>query len=263
MRRPLFLTFLFVSVLVSGRGQDSASSPQPAKNDPKQVQAPVPIESPEAQVPEEAQRRHLTGVCVVSLIVDANGQPQNPHIVRCTDPMFVDSSLAAIRKYRFKPARRLDGTPVPVMVSIDITYKLKTNDRALGSEEPSTRVRYDFSTPAGITSAEPDGIGVYPFTKAFDPPNSPPRMVEFVSKGFGRAALPFPDGVACDVLLTIDAKGKPSGARISRCDNPVLEKPAVDSLLKSKYKAGLLNGKAVAVRVNVRLAYEGFSTQTN
>ena len=83
-------------------------------------------------------------------------------------------------------------------------------------------------------------------------------MVQFASKGFGQAAAVFPDGTACKVVLVIDAKGKPLNASISQCDKRTLEHPAIDSLMKSKFKPATLNGKEVPVRVLVYMMYEGF-----
>ena len=42
------------------------------------VSAPVPIFTPEAEFSDEARRAKYQGVCLVRLIVDAQGNPQNP-----------------------------------------------------------------------------------------------------------------------------------------------------------------------------------------
>ena len=46
------------------------------------VSAPVPIFTPEAEFSDEARRAKYQGVCLISLIVDAQGNPQNPRVVR-------------------------------------------------------------------------------------------------------------------------------------------------------------------------------------
>ena len=60
---------------------------------------------------------------------------------------------------------------------------------------------------------------------------------------------------ACDVLLTISEKGKASEPKVAHCNRPELEKPAVESLLKSDYKPGMVNGKAVPMRGSIHLNY--------
>jgi hypothetical protein len=60
---------------------------------------------------------------------------------------------------------------------------------------------------------------------------------------------------ACNIVLTISAKGKPSDPQVTSCDRPALEKPAVASLLRSQYKPDRVNGKAVPMRAAIRLEY--------
>lgn len=87
------------------------------------VSAPVPIFSPEAEFSDEARRAKYQGVCLVSLIVDAQGNPQNPRVVRGLGRGLDEKALEAVRKYKFKPAMK-GNTPVPVMMSIEVNFKL-------------------------------------------------------------------------------------------------------------------------------------------
>ena len=56
-------------------------------------------------------------------MVDANGMPQNEQVVKSLDPGLDQNALAAVAQYRFKPAMK-DGVPVPVKITIDVTFKL-------------------------------------------------------------------------------------------------------------------------------------------
>lgn len=216
---------------------------------------PVPITQPVAQVPEEAKFRMLGGTCFVSMLIDINGNPQNLRILHCTDPMFAHNSLAAAATYKFKPATTQDGKAVPAAIAIQVNFSLG-NPGDPGRDLPMP-IGYAFSPPPGATSTGPDANGIYPLTELFARPNAIPQMVEFANKGFEQAVRPFSAGAACDVLITINAKGKPSDAQVSHCDKPVLERPALQSLLKSKFKPAVLNGKAVAVRASVHLSFVG------
>jgi len=232
--------------------QQPAQSDEPQKVGPT-VRAPIPVSTPEASMPQKARLTQKNGICLISLVVDAKGEPVNPQVVRCSDSMFAANSMEAVKKYRFKPAVRVsDGTPVPVKLSIEINFRF--GDAISGSSEPPAQLRYAFSSPPGITSLEPDAEGVYALSKRLEMP----KISEFVSKGFAAAAMFAPDGTACRLLLTIDSKGKPSNAQILKCDKPSLDQVAIDSLMQSKYKPAKLNGKKVAVRAAVVLVYEGF-----
>jgi len=87
------------------------------------VSAPVPIFTPEAEFSDEARRAKYQGVCLISLIVDAQGNPQTPRVVRPLGMGLDEKALEAVRKYKFKPAMK-DGKPVAVMMSIEVNFRL-------------------------------------------------------------------------------------------------------------------------------------------
>jgi protein TonB len=88
------------------------------------ISAPVPVVWPEAEFSDEARRAKYQGVCLVSLIVDAQGNPQNPRIVRPLGMGLDEKALEAVRKYKFKPALKDGRTPVPVMITIEVNFRL-------------------------------------------------------------------------------------------------------------------------------------------
>ncbi len=88
------------------------------------ISAPVPVVWPEAEFSDEARRAKYQGVCLVSLIVDAQGNPQNPRVVRPLGMGLDEKALEAVRKYKFKPAMKDGRTPVPVMITIEVNFRL-------------------------------------------------------------------------------------------------------------------------------------------
>ena len=86
-------------------------------------------------------------------------------------------------------------------------------------------------------------------------------MIKFTDEGYGEAAFPLKGNGACDIVLTINAKGKASDPVVTHCDRPALEKPAIESLLKSHYKPGQVNGKAVAIRTSIHLELADLSPE--
>lgn len=87
------------------------------------VSAPVPLTSPEARYTPEAKKAKINGKCLVSLIVDRHGLPQNIQIAKSLDPGLDQNAMDAIARYRFKPAMR-NGEPVPVMVNVEVNFRL-------------------------------------------------------------------------------------------------------------------------------------------
>jgi TonB family protein len=88
------------------------------------VSAPVPLNNVEAEFSDEARRAKYQGVCIVSLIVDAQGNPQNPRVVRALGMGLDEKALEAVRKYKFRPAMKDGKTPVPVMISVEVNFRL-------------------------------------------------------------------------------------------------------------------------------------------
>jgi TonB family protein len=89
-----------------------------------QVSAPVPLFQPEAEFSDEARRAKYQGICVISVIVDAQGNPINPRVVRALGMGLDEKALEAVRKYKFKPAMKDGKTPVAVMVNIEVNFRL-------------------------------------------------------------------------------------------------------------------------------------------
>ena len=88
------------------------------------ISPPIPINNVEAEFSDEARRAKYQGVVLVSVIVDAQGNPQDPRVVRALGMGLDEKALEAVRKYRFKPAMRDGRTPVAVMVNVEVNFHL-------------------------------------------------------------------------------------------------------------------------------------------
>jgi protein TonB len=88
------------------------------------VSAPVALNQVEAEFSDEARRAKYQGVCLISLIVDAQGNPQNPRVVRALGMGLDEKALEAVRKYKFKPAYKQGKGPVPVMITVEVNFRL-------------------------------------------------------------------------------------------------------------------------------------------
>jgi periplasmic protein TonB len=88
------------------------------------ISAPVPLNTVEAEFSDEARRAKYSGVCLIQMIVDAHGMPQDPHVVRALGMGLDQKALEAVRKYRFKPALKDGKIPVPVMITVEVNFRL-------------------------------------------------------------------------------------------------------------------------------------------
>ena len=87
------------------------------------ISPPTVVYKPVAEYSDEAREKHFEGICLISLIVDAEGNPQNPRIIRAAGMGLDEKALEAVRKYRFKPAMKDGQTPVPVMITIEVNFR--------------------------------------------------------------------------------------------------------------------------------------------
>jgi len=88
------------------------------------VSAPVALNSVEAEFSDEARRAKYQGICLIQLIVDTQGNPQNPRVIRTLGMGLDEKALEAVRKYKFKPAMKDGKTPVPVMITVEVNFRL-------------------------------------------------------------------------------------------------------------------------------------------
>ncbi len=87
------------------------------------VSPPTVISSVDPEYSAEARSAKLTGIVVVSLIVDAQGMPESVHVVRPLGKGLDEKAIDAVRQYKFKPAM-YQGNAVPVAVNIDVNFQV-------------------------------------------------------------------------------------------------------------------------------------------
>jgi TonB family protein len=78
---------------------------------------------PEPVFAPEPRFFDVSGVVVLSAIVDEHGSVQNPVIVRRVEPRADQKALETVREWRFRPALK-DGNPVSVRMNIEVRFRL-------------------------------------------------------------------------------------------------------------------------------------------
>jgi TonB family protein len=87
------------------------------------VKAPLVLNSVQAQYTEKARLDKVQGVSLISLIVDAQGRPQAPAVIRSLRPDMDVKAMQAVMKYRFKPAT-MEGKPVATLITVEVNFRL-------------------------------------------------------------------------------------------------------------------------------------------
>jgi TonB family protein len=73
------------------------------------------------------KEKHLTSfqaIDLISLIVDAQGNPQNVCVQKPAGYGLDGEAVKAVKKYRFKPATKEDGTSVSVRITVKVDFRL-------------------------------------------------------------------------------------------------------------------------------------------
>ncbi len=87
------------------------------------VSAPKLIFAPDPEFTEKARRAKYQGVCVISVIVDAQGKPTRVQVVRHLGMGLDKKAVEAVKQYKFTPGMRF-GEPVAVAVMIEVNFRL-------------------------------------------------------------------------------------------------------------------------------------------
>ncbi len=87
------------------------------------VTAPVVIHKVEPEFTDAARRVKYQGVASVGLIVDAQGNPEDVHVVHPLGMGLDQKAVEAVRQYKFKPAM-FKGRAVPVQMVIEVDFHM-------------------------------------------------------------------------------------------------------------------------------------------
>ncbi len=88
------------------------------------ISAPVPLFTPEPEFSDEARRAKYQGICIIGLIVDTQGNPEDVHVVQALGMGLDQKAMEAVRQYKFKPAMLNGRTPVPVYLNVEVNFRL-------------------------------------------------------------------------------------------------------------------------------------------
>jgi TonB family protein len=94
----------------------------PAGQVGEHISAPIPtvITDPKIPVSGKIPKR---GHCFLGVTIDANGIPQNIHVVHELEPELDSNAMEAVRNWRFKPALRDGSTPVAAEGTVVATFE--------------------------------------------------------------------------------------------------------------------------------------------
>jgi TonB family protein len=91
---------------------------------PPGVTPPRAITTAVPEYSDEARRKHIEGVVLVSTLVNEQGEPTDIRVERSLGYGLDENAVRAVSQYRFQPAIDRDGHPVAVRIAIEVSYRL-------------------------------------------------------------------------------------------------------------------------------------------
>ncbi|MCC7540700.1 MAG: energy transducer TonB, partial [Deltaproteobacteria bacterium] len=77
------------------------------------------------EYPARARALELEGQVVLEVVVDREGRPEPAIRVLRSQPPFDGAAVAAVRRWRFRPARDAEGHPVRVLMEVPVRFELR------------------------------------------------------------------------------------------------------------------------------------------
>jgi TonB family protein len=109
--------------MMMGSASHHVADPQQIYHVGGDVTAPKLVYVPDPEYTEQARRAKYQGVCVISTVVDAQGNPTHVQVVRQLGMGLDNKAVEAVKQYKFEPGMRL-GKPVAVGVKIEVNFRL-------------------------------------------------------------------------------------------------------------------------------------------
>lgn len=87
------------------------------------IEAPVPVRMVPPKYPTDMRREGTSGIVTIKCTIDEKGNVTEPIVEKATNEAFVQPALEALRKWKFKPAKK-GGQPIALRVSIPIQFSM-------------------------------------------------------------------------------------------------------------------------------------------
>jgi periplasmic protein TonB len=87
------------------------------------VTPPVKIRDESPVYPEMPRQAKLEGQVVIEAVIGVTGDVVETRVLKAT-PLFAEAALAAVRQWKYRPTL-INGRPVPVVMTVTVTFRLQ------------------------------------------------------------------------------------------------------------------------------------------
>jgi TonB family protein len=205
------------------------------------ILAPIVLERIPVVYPEDAAADAVNGICVVSVVIGADGVPANIQVVTSHGAAFDAAVIEAVRQSQYQ-AGTLDGKPVPVRIFARVRFfddKRPTYPRILVRLGPEGGLR-PFGGEFGSASR--------PFDK---PPMATYSPAASYTEKARRAKL---SGVVMLSTLVTE-EGLPTDIRVEKPLGMGLDESAVECVSRYRFSPAMKEGVPVPARIHIQVSF--------
>jgi TonB family protein len=196
------------------------------------IVSPKILRAVDAAYPVEVPGEGAKSTCVISLVVGADGVPANVHVVHSAGEAFDAAATAAVKESKFEPGS-LDGQPIPVRTHIRVHFSAD----------------HSAATPA-IFQMRYRGSG------DGQEADFPPAVLHSVDPVYSDEARRKKIKGTVLVSALVTEEGVPTDLRVDRSLGYGLDEKAVECVSQYRFRPAQKDGKPVAARVNVMVAFQ-------
>jgi len=116
--------FVVVSLVVAGLTAVSAQERVPPYKPGSGVTLPQVVKEVKPVYPKEVMDKRIQGSVTVRAVVEADGTVGETEVTKALEPTLDEEAVKAAKQWLFKAGEK-DGKPVPVEISLEMTFTLK------------------------------------------------------------------------------------------------------------------------------------------
>jgi len=218
----------------SSRQEDPALEAQ--QRDPLQVEAGIMesklVKKVEPAYPQLAVRARVEGIVRLQVQVNEQGEVSAVKIIG-GHPLLQLAAYEAVKQWRYAPTL-LNGEPVPVLTTVNVTFRL--TGQASSAPPPP---------PADPGRRDPIRVGG---------PIQQGKLIHKVDPDYPEVARQARIQTTILLEVVVNGQGEVTNVKVLR-GHPALDQAAIDAVKQWRYSPTLLNGEAVPVITTVSVAF--------
>jgi len=209
------------------------------------VTAPVVIKEAKPQYTADALHAGVQGTVSLECVVLPDGTVGEVRVTKALDPGLDQEAIKAARQWTFKPGLK-DGKPVPVRVSIELTFSLRDK-----------RAKPPVSFGSTALSGADGGVYKPGAAPIYKPGNgvTAPIVVKEAKPHYTADAMRAKIQGTVKLECVVEADGRVGDVEVTMSLDPELDQEAVKTVRQWQFEPGKKGGQPVRVRVSLEMTF--------